>query len=668
VVDGRYLIKSRIARGGMATVYLALDRRLDREVALKVMHEHLAIDAEFVSRFVHEARAAARLSHPNVVQVYDQGSDTVVLYLAMEYLPGRTLRDVLTERGALTPRESVSVLEPVLAALAAAHRAGIVHRDVKPENVILTDDGRIKVADFGLARAVTAPISTTATNELLGTVAYLAPELVSHGHADARADVYAAGIMLFELLTGKQPFTGPDPLQVAYRHVHEPVPAPSSLFPDLPAAFDQVVLRATDQNPDHRPPDAAILLADLHAAQARVPAPQLDHRAADAGTLRLDAARTQVFSALSGTPAGPAAATTPQPTRALTLSRRQARAHNPISTHPTGSHPLTTTGSRVPLLPRLSVHDSETAPPGFLGERHRQAIAAIAGALTLLLIIFTGIWWFTGGPGSYTTTPSLTGQRLDDAQRVLSSQGLYGHENDAYSTTVAAGQVISTTPTAGQHVKKNGTVQLTVSKGPHLIAIPDVTGKTVAEATTQIKAQGLTIGTTKTKFSGTVAKDMIISTSPKAGTQIAPDRPITLTVSKGAQPVLLDNVVGQNVDAATQLLKSKGLVVQRAPDQPATDGTAPGTVVLQDPAVTTPNQTVNKGSTVTLTAIAQPAQVTVPNVVGQQFDAAKQQLQQLGLSVNKQGGGFWGGGGNTVVSQSAVGPVAPGTQITLTVN
>jgi beta-lactam-binding protein with PASTA domain/tRNA A-37 threonylcarbamoyl transferase component Bud32 len=644
VVDGRYLVESRIARGGMATVYLALDRRLDREVALKVMHEHLAVDHEFVTRFVREARAAARLSHPNVVQVFDQGSDGEVLYLAMEYLPGRTLRDVLSQRGALTPRESVSVLEPVLGALAAAHRAGIVHRDVKPENVILTDDGRIKVADFGLARAITAPISSTAGGELLGTVAYLAPELVSRGVADARADVYAAGIMLFELLTGKQPFTGSDPLQVAYRHVHETVPAPTSLSPELPLAFDRVVLEATAPDPDQRPPDAGQLLADLYSAQATVPDEQLDVRAADAATLRIDAVRTGYDE--SG---APAAAIAPQPTRTLAMSRRASR----------------NGGAGAPLVPRLRVHDDEPLPPGFLGDRRRQALAAVAGAAVVVLLIFTGVWWFTGGPGSYTDTPALTGARVTDAQRTLTDAGLKSHITFQFSTTVAAGQVLSTKPSGGEHVKKNGSVELFVSKGPQLIPVPSVKGLSPEDAEAAITKVGLSVGSTKQRFSDTVPKGKVISSSPKKGTKIAPDRQVTITVSKGVEQVVLDNVVNQNVDAASALLQSHGFKVVPQPQPFQDGGPAPGTVTAQSPVITTQGQTAPKGSTVTLTVVQQPAQQNVPNVINQQFDQAKALLEGLGFQVQKQGGGFFRG--NTVTAQSIVGPAPANSLVILTV-
>ena len=232
VLDGRYHVGPRLARGGMAVVYEAHDNRLDRTIALKVMHPTLADDEEFVTRFIREAHSAARLSHPNVVAVYDQGADQGHVFLAMELVRGRTLRDLIRTQGHLT----LEVLEPVLAALGAAHQAGLIHRDVKPENVLLSDDGRVKVADFGLARAVTGANShTTTSGILMGTVAYLSPEQVTRGVADPRSDVYAAGILLFEMLTGVKPYDGDTAIQVAYRHVHDDVPAPSSLVPGLPA-------------------------------------------------------------------------------------------------------------------------------------------------------------------------------------------------------------------------------------------------------------------------------------------------------------------------------------------------------------------------------------------------------------------------------------------------
>ncbi|HEY3535107.1 MAG TPA: protein kinase, partial [Pedococcus sp.] len=268
VLDGRYRVQSHIADGGMASVYLALDTRLDRDVALKVLRPDLAHDEAFAGRFRREARSAARLSHPNVVAVYDQGEDEGLMFLAMEYVPGQTLREVIRSEGPLTPRAALDLVTPVLQALAAAHRAGLIHRDVKPENVILReDDGTVKVADFGLARAVSSHTTTSQTGVLLGTVAYLSPEQVERGIADARSDVYAAGLILFEMLTGAKAFTGDSPIHVAYQHVHGSVPAPSSRVASVPAELDSLVALATARDPDHRPADAGELLEQVRRSR-----------------------------------------------------------------------------------------------------------------------------------------------------------------------------------------------------------------------------------------------------------------------------------------------------------------------------------------------------------------------------------------------------------------
>ncbi|MCD5311512.1 Stk1 family PASTA domain-containing Ser/Thr kinase [Kineosporia babensis] len=697
LVDGRYLVRSRIARGGMATVYLAVDRRLDREVALKVMHDNLADDPEFVSRFVREARSAAKLSHPNVVGVFDQGTDETsgVLYLAMEYLPGRTLRDVLSQRGALTPRESVSVLEPVLSGLGAAHRAGFVHRDVKPENVILTDDGRIKVADFGLAAAVTAPIASAATDELLGTVAYLPPELVANGHADARADVYAAGIILFELLTGRQPYTGEDPVQVAYRHVYERVPTPSSIAPNLTDAFDALVRRLTDPNPDNRPPTCDAALTEVRMARASVPAHLLDERAADADDLR--SAQTLAMgdstqemgavapaAAINATavysradmpdlsPAGPTRIVTPN-SAGLALSHpnhsddqatalyqpvtdEQATAFFPPATdqqatalYQPGPAPAPATGpqptramsrregrlaSKESMVPRLRVHDEEEPPPGFFSNGRRTAITALIAVLLVLAVVFTGIWWFTGGPGSYIRTPSVTGMPVADAQRVVALQGLEGKVEEQFSADVANGTVMGSNPAGGDDVKKDGTVTLIVSKGPEMVAVPALKGKTLEEATAELEAAGLEVGETSEKFSADVEEGKIISTAPKAENEVSPGREVKLVISKGIEPVQLDNVVGQHIDQARPLIESRGLTVEVEEQEYQQGGPAPGTVTAQDPAAT--GQQVAKGSTVKLYVVKQPPQVEVPNVQGQHKDQARATLEGLGLRVKEE--------------------------------
>ncbi|MFD1212732.1 protein kinase, partial [Arthrobacter sp. GCM10027362] len=306
IVDGRYRVESRLARGGMSSVYLATDTRLDRPVALKILYPHLAADRFFLERFEREAKSAARLSHPHVVGVLDQGHDGDVAYLAMEYVPGHTLRDTLNEKGALTPRLALALLDPVVEGLSAAHRAGLIHRDVKPENVLMSSDGRIKIGDFGLARA-SAASSSTAT--LIGTVAYIAPELVANGAADARSDIYSVGIMLFEMLTGRQPFTGESPIQIAYQHVNSTVPRPSSLVPGLAPDLDELVQWCTARDPEQRPHSAEDLLGELRHIRTTLSDRALDFRAAMAGPVRHGPDNTPAGpgrTAPLAVPAGPA--------------------------------------------------------------------------------------------------------------------------------------------------------------------------------------------------------------------------------------------------------------------------------------------------------------------------------------------------------------------------
>ena len=434
LLDERYDVLARVARGGMATVYQAHDRRLDREVALKVMHPHLADDPTFVSRFVSEARSAARLSHPNVVQVFDQGDDGDVLYLAMEFLAGRTLRDVVADRRVLTPREALSVFEPVLSALSAAHRAGIVHRDIKPENVVLTDDGRVKVADFGLARAVSG--SATQTGSMIGTVAYLAPELVMHGSADARSDVYAAGIMLFEMLTGRQPFPGDLPMQIAYRHVHEDVPPPSSSVPELDPALDQLVLAATRRAPDERPDDAAVYLTLAQQVHAGLPSDQLDHRpAAPAPTAAV--ATGPGFGRVSGATqvlqAGPDGGPGPGPLGPDGGPGASGRI--PVSM----TQALPEVAALRKARARAGRDDADAWSQkhaeilGLVERRRRRGTVLLVSVLAASAVLGLVVWWWAG-PGSYDTTPGLTNLTVAEATTALTKKGRSPHPRAAAST------------------------------------------------------------------------------------------------------------------------------------------------------------------------------------------------------------------------------------------
>jgi beta-lactam-binding protein with PASTA domain/predicted Ser/Thr protein kinase len=591
LVDGRYHVESRIAGGGMATVYLALDRRLDRDVALKVMHQELTGDDDFVSRFIREARAAARLSHPNVVQVYDQGEDDGLLYLAMEYLPGRTLRESLTERGALTIREALRVLEPVLDALAAAHRAGIVHGDVKPENVVLTDDGRAKVADFGLARAGAATLTSAASERLLGTAAYLAPELLTRGIADARADVYAVGILLYEMLTGRQPFTGDDALQVARRHVVEAVPPPSMLVGHVPVELDDLVTAATATDPDQRPANAEQMLAMARAARQVVPEAVLDLRPAVPRST-------------------PESLTQVVPREAVRYDTRAL-----VVTHPQTVVGYAGEADQDQLLP---------SPPRWrwgIGLVVALAVLALAGAA----------WWFVVGPGGFTTIPSVSGQTLTAAGNTLSQAGLHPATTQVYDDTIPAGQVVGTQPPSGRRVHRGSTVTIRLSLGPQLFEVPALVGKKEADARKLIARANLTYHG-HTAYNDTVDAGKVTQVDPPAGTRLRRGQAVDVTISKGPPPIEVPNLRGLSRGQAEGRLDELGLRSETRLD--VSEQVAAGLVIDQDP---TPGKTLTRGETVTLVVSSGPPLVQVPDVTDQRVDQAMQTLQAAGFRVTVRG-------------------------------
>lgn len=650
LLDGRYSIQSKIARGGMATVYLATDRRLGREVALKIMHHHLVDDESFTSRFVREARSAARLSHPSVVQVYDQGSDADLLYLAMEYLPGRTLREVLVERGVLTPREALTVFEPILDALSAAHRAGIVHRDVKPENVILTDDGRVKVADFGLARGATASAATT--GQLMGTVAYLPPELVTRGFADARSDVYAAGIMLFEMLTGCQPFTGDVPIQVAYRHVHEQVPAPSGLVPQLPVQLDDLVLAAAANDPQRRPGSAGELLTLVRQVHAVLPAALLDlrpHRPAPGEVMQSSAAAPVTNSADDDRTEASAGPVGHQPTRAL-----------PGITPHTGSPEAGPTGVPGPgvgapnsrRFARASERSGRTrsvrsvtaSDPELqeLGGVRRRGLIGLAAALTVAVLLATVVWWFTGGPGAFRTTPRLTGLTLAQAQKSLSEIGVNATARPRHDDTAHPGTVIASSPQVGQQVRRGGTVVLYICDGPARVTVPEIARLTEDDAKALLARNYLKVGPDRLlEYDDKAPSGTVLSSDPAPGTQVDNGTEVTLRISRGPQPVGLPDFVGRPQEDATGQLKALGFVPTIK--QEFSDTVPTGTVIAQDPAGGEGTMAFH-GQTVTLTVSKGPELVKVPNVFGKREDEARKILEEAGfrVEVDRYLGGVFG--------------------------
>ena len=576
VVDGRYRVERRIARGGMATVYEALDTRLDRVVALKIMHPGLADDADFVSRFVREAKSAARLTDPHVVAVYDQGEDDGLVYLVMEFVPGRTVRDVLRQYGRLSAEQALTIIDPVLQALEAAHRAGFVHRDVKPENVLLTDDGRVKVADFGLARAISAATSTAATQGLLiGTVAYLSPEQVERGIADARSDVYGAGILLYEMVTGSVPYAGETPLAVAYQHVNAEVPVPSSIRGDVPAQIDALVGTATQRDPDNRFPDAVSFLEAVRRARASLPAPR------PFGDQDAPAQSQTLVVPLVTDPLNPGAVPSAAGTTAL--------------------RPPTRRRSKAPLVLLI--------------------VLALGAALA------AGAWFL--GAAKSVQVPTLVNLTPAQAQSKLTplSLKLDATQTD-FSETVKAGTIIRTDPSAGADSREGSTVTAIVSKGPERFTVPQVAGMTVDDATAALSDDSLVVGTTTQAYNASIPTGAVVTSNPAPGTKLKRGQAVNLVVSKGPAPVPVPKVVGKSQAQATSALTNAGLKVTSSQDWSKT--ISAGNVISSDPAA---GVVVPKGGTVTIVVSKGPPPVLVPDVYKMAEADAKSALESAGFVV-----------------------------------
>ncbi|WP_346006907.1 Stk1 family PASTA domain-containing Ser/Thr kinase [Janibacter terrae] len=594
LVDGRYRVLRHIADGGMATVLLATDTRLDREVALKVMRRDLAADETFVSRFRREARSAARLSHPNVVPVFDQGEDGGRVFLAMEYVEGRTARAVLDEEGALTPRAALDIIEAVLTGLAAAHEAGYIHRDVKPENILIPDRGPIKVADFGLARAVTSQTTTADDGVLFGTVAYLSPEQVERGIADARSDVYAAGLILFELLTGQRAVAGESPIHVAFQHVHGSVPAPSERVAGLPEGLDDLVALATHRDPDERPRDAGAYLAEVQRVRADLTPDELDHRRAPTERASAGAAATVAH---------------PRPSHTRAIARPSAQPASEDSPAAAGAG----------------------TPPSSSRVRRRRRGALVALLLVALVAAGGGWWWTQEGPGSVVLVPDVAGQERTEVEATLGAHELRLAEERAFDESVPAGAAITSNPPTGTELSKGADVTVVFSRGPERYEVPDLEGRTTAQATADLERRHLATGTTTQAWDEEVPAGEVVSSAPAAGTELKRDATVDLVVSKGPEPIPVPSVVGQTTAAATSTLEGKGFDVARADDAWST--TVPkDSVISQAPA----SGTLTRGETVTLTVSKGPEMVTVPQVEGLSRAAATQKLQAAGFKVSVQ--------------------------------
>jgi len=631
VLEKRYRVERRLARGGMSTVYEGTDLRLDRRVAIKVMTEALASDPSFVASFNREARSAARLSHLNVVSVSDQGEDDGFVFLVMELVRGQTLREVIHENGRLSPEQAFAVLAPTLSGLSAAHRTGLIHRDVKPENILLSRDGVVKVADFGLARAVAGTGTTSVTSGvLLGTVAYLAPEQIERGNADARSDVYAAGIVLYEMLTGKPPYAGDSALSVAYQHVNNDVPLPSSKVPGIPVAIDELVSSATRRDPAARPLDAGAFLAELFdvstdLAMTRVtvpvryrespppahpgsaPHPRNDHRgpAAPDGTRAARTHRTAVLGTAGGRASDEA-----------TLS--------PGSVADGGGDRRPTTGRPGEVGQRSA---DQRSPGAQAPTRRRQRTGRIALALVLVLAAIAGGvgWWY--GSGRYTVAPDVVGFAEASAVETLQEAGLDPMIEEVFSESVADDMVISADPEAGAEIMRGSTVNLQVSKGPERFVVDEAL-LGLAEADVVTALADLPIAVVRAEgFHETVPFGAVFGFDPAAGTELRRDQQLTMLVSVGPEPRAIPEVAGTTLEEAQAALVALGFVVEVRED--FNRDVAVGIALGTEPAPDAGPQPF--GTTIVLVISKGPDLVAVPDVMGKDQDTAIAELQAAGF-------------------------------------
>lgn len=615
LLDGRYAVDSFIAHGGMASVYLATDTRLERRVAVKVLHAHLAGERETLARFQREARAAARLSHPNVVAVYDQGTDGDRPFLVMEYVPGATLRQVLRDRGTLSPGEAVTVMDHVLAALAVAHNAGLVHRDIKPENVLITTDGRVKVADFGLARAVAGSTVTTTGSVLFGTAAYLAPEQFQHGTADERSDVYSAGVVFFELLTGAVPFSGDSAYAVLHRHANEDVPAPSTRTAGIPPQVDALVTWATSRDPAQRPADAA----ELHSSLVDV-----------RDKLGLHAAVPGLPVTLTAPIGDGAAASTDAVTRAVA----------PAAAPPIVAPP-------APPRQRRGV-----------AERFGRRGPIVAGVLTLAVIAAAILgWWFADG--RYTHTPRLLGVSQQAAEKALKDAGLHvRYGSPIHSISYPKGDVAQESPGPGARISHGGTVTLRMSLGPAHHQLPSLSGESVSAATTNLNDLHIGVAATKKTYDSTISKGDVVKTDPPAGATVAEGSKVTLFVSKGPAPITIPSVAGESAGDATKALTGLGLVVSRV-DQ-YSDSVPNGQAITTHPGT---GHAAHEGDSVTLVVSKGPHLYPVPDVVNEPLSQAIHDITAAGFKADPHA--FAQGGPQTVLKETPTGMQPKGTSIEL---
>ena len=623
LIDGRYQLISQIAQGGMASIYSALDTRLDRKVAVKIMHPHLAQDEAFVNRFIREAKAAAALTHPNAVSVQDQGWNTngvPAVFIVMEMVEGSTLREYLDESGKFGVAQTLQYLTAILGALAAAHKLGIIHRDIKPENILISNDGRIKIADFGLAHG--ALIGSTLTAEssvVLGSVSYLSPEQVQRGISDARSDVYSTGILAYELLVGEKPFSGDSPIQIAYMHVNNRVPRVSQSRSDIPKELDELIYAATSSNPDERPRDAAVFLSGIQDI-ARSIDPKRNQL-----SLELDIPMQKISEKSSKMKKKKLK---PEPVREITEEKPKREM---------------TAGTKRRISKRV--------------RRNRIIAAMLAVALGI------GSWYALIGPGSRIVVPSVVGASIEEANAALAPLGLTSEVIEKrFDEDIASGKILASDPSGGDKVDAGGRVNLVVSKGQERYVIPVLTGLTPAAALKVLTSQPLKSAGISEAFNTTIPKGLVISSNPSNGQKVKRDTPVSILVSKGIEEIALTTYVGQSADQAQNELTEAGFNVESS--FAYSESVAAGAVVSQAPSgvVSAP-----KGSTITLVVSRGSKFVFIPNVYSIETNKAMATLKDLGLKVKVRSIGKKTIKYVTNVSPKIGAKVLRGTVVTITV-
>ena len=590
LIDGRYQLLRQVANGGMASIYEAIDTRLDRKVAVKIMHPHLAQDEAFVSRFIKEAKAAAALSHPNIVAVQDQGwnqSGVPAVFLVMELIEGHTLREYLNERGRFEVKDAINYLTPILSALAAAHVLGIVHRDIKPENILISKEGRIKIADFGLARGeIIGSTMTAESSVILGSVSYLSPEQVQRGIADSRSDVYAAGIIAYEMLTGEKPFSADSPIQIAYMHVNEEIPRLRSKRKDIPQTLDDLIASSTAKNPDERPRTAGDFLTALQQIQ-----------------IDLDPRKNQMDLGLD-LPVEP-------------IREKPRKKVKEVA-------PVELTAPVVETTKEIRRKEEKKKRASIRVRRNRKV------ALVLAIALGIGGWWTLVGPGSRVVVPSTIGGSFDEAVNVIAPLGLNAVVlENRFDEEIPKGKIIESIPAGGGKVDAGGTVKLVLSKGPERYAVPMTTGLTPDAAQTTLKKYPLIVGTVREVFNSEIPKGFVISTSPVSGTSVKRDTKIDLLVSKGIEQIALASYLGKSGEQALNELTEAGFSVEAGY---AFNETVPELAVIsQSPAG---GASANKGGTVKILISKGPRYTVIPKtVITMEAKAAQQMLESLGLKV-----------------------------------